>query len=98
MKQAEELDIILNKLNHKINAVIDIYASEDIIVERLLKRGRADDNEATIRNRIEVFEKQSKPVLEFYRDKDKAKIIKIESVGTPGEVYAKIKKELDSMK
>lgn len=98
MKQAEELDIILNKLNHKINAVIDIYASEDIIVERLLKRGRADDNEATIRNRIEVFEKQSKPVLEFYRDKDKAKIIKIESVGTPEEVYAKIKKELDSMK
>lgn len=96
MEQAKELDKILAKLNHKIDAIIDIYASDEIIIKRLLNRGRADDNEETIKNRIKVFESQSKPVLDFY--KDKVKIIKIESVGTPEEVYAKIKKELDVLK
>ena len=96
MEQAKELSKILDSLNYKINAVIDLYASENIIIERLLNRGRADDNEETIRNRLKVFESQSKPVLDYYNDK--AKIIKIESVGTPEEVYAKIKKELDNIK
>ena len=93
IEQAKELSNILDSLNYKISAVIDIFASEEIIVDRLLKRGRADDNEETIKNRLKVFENQSKPVLDYYADK--AKIIKIESVGTPEEVYAKIKKELD---
>ena len=96
MEQAKELSKILDSLNYKINAVIDLYASENIIIERLLNRGRADDNEETIRNRLKVFESQSKPVLEYYNDK--VKIIKIESVGTPEEVYARIKKELDTVK
>ena len=96
MEQAKELSKILDNLNYKINAVIDIYASEEVIIDRLLKRGRSDDNEETIKNRIKVFESQSKPVLEYYNDK--VKIIKIESVGTPEEVYAKIKKELDNIK
>ncbi|ASJ20623.1 adenylate kinase [Brachyspira hampsonii] len=93
IEQAKELSNILESLNYKISAVIDIYVSEEVIIDRLLKRGRADDNEETIKNRLKVFENQSKPVLEYY--KDKAKIIKIESIGTPEEVYAKIKKELD---
>ena len=96
MEQAKELSKILDSLNYKISAVIDIYASEEIIIERLLKRGRADDNEKTKKNRLKVFESQSKPVLDYYNDK--AKIIKIESVGTPEEVYARIKKELDAIK
>lgn len=96
MEQAKELDKILAKLNYKIDAIINIYASDEIIIKRLLNRGRADDNEETIKNRIKVFESQSKPVLDFY--KDKVKIIKIESVGTPEEVYAKIKNELDVLK
>ena len=95
MEQAKELSSILDSLNYKISAFIDIFASEEIIIDRLLKRGRADDNEETIKNRLKVFESQSKPVLDYYNDK--AKIIKIESVGTPEEVYAKIKKELDSL-
>ena len=93
IEQAKELSNILENLNYKISAVIDIFASEEVILDRLLKRGRADDNEETIKNRLKVFENQSKPVLDYYNDK--AKIIKIESVGTPEEVYAKIKKELD---
>nr|WP_272510032.1 nucleoside monophosphate kinase [Brachyspira hyodysenteriae] len=80
IEQAKELSNILESLNYKISAVIDIFASEEIIIDRLLKRVRADDNEETIKNRLKVFENQSKPVLDYYSDK--AKIIKIESIAT----------------
>ena len=43
------------------------------MVERLLKRaemsGRVDDNEETIKNRLEVFEKEITPIIEFYKEK-----------------------------
>ena len=42
---------------------------EDEIVRRLAERGRADDEEATVRTRLEVFRKMTSPVLEFYRQR-----------------------------
>ena len=43
------------------------------MVERLLKRaemsGRVDDNEETIKNRLQVFEKEITPIIEFYKEK-----------------------------
>ncbi len=95
MEQAKELDKILGELNFNISAVINLYADKDIVVNRLLCRGRDDDNEETIKTRIEVFEKQSKPILDFYMNR--VNIINVESVGTPEEVYSKIKKELDKI-
>lgn len=95
MEQAKELDKILGELNFNISAVINLYADKDIVVNRLLGRGRDDDNEETIKTRIEVFEKQSKPILDFYMNR--VNIINVESVGTPEEVYSKIKKELDKI-
>lgn len=97
MEQAKELSNILNELNYKIDAVIYIFGTEELLIERLLNRGRADDNEETIRNRLKVFESQSKPVLDYYNDK--VKIIKVQTGnGAPEEVYVKIKEELDKLK
>ncbi|MEI0478853.1 adenylate kinase [Brachyspira pulli] len=96
IEQAKELSNILDSLNYKISSIVYIYADEEIIIERLLKRGRADDNEETIKNRLKVFESQSKPVLDYYEGK--LKIIKVKSGrGEPEEVYAKIKAELDTL-
>lgn len=95
IEQAKALDSMLEKNNIKLDVIINIFASENVIVERLLKRGRDDDNEETIRNRIEVFKKQSEPVLDYY--KGKVNILDIESIGTPEEIYSKIKVELDKL-
>ena len=97
MEQAKELDKLLEKLNYKIDAIINLNVAENIIIKRLLNRGRSDDNEETIKNRIKVFESQSKPVLEYY--KDKVYIIDVESFEneTPEDIYKKIKKELDKI-
>ncbi|PLV60993.1 adenylate kinase [Brachyspira pilosicoli SP16] len=98
MEQAKELDKLLEKLNYKIDAIINLSVAENIIIKRLLNRGRSDDNEETIKNRIKVFESQSKPVLEYY--KDKVYIIDVESLEneTPEDIYKKIKKGLDGIK
>ena len=89
---------MLEKLNYKIDAIINLSVAENIIIKRLLNRGRSDDNEETIKNRIKVFESQSKPVLEYY--KDKVYIIDVESLEneTPEDIYKKIKKGLDGIK
>ena len=96
IEQAKELDRILSELKFNISSIINLYADKETIIKRLLSRGRADDNEETIKNRIEVFENQSKPVLEFY--KGRVNIIDVESIGTPEEVYSKIKVELDKIR
>lgn len=95
IEQAKELDKILKSMNYDITAVINLRTSEKIILERLLNRGRADDNEEIIKNRLKVFKEQSEPVLEYYNGK--VNVIKVESIGSPEEVYFNIKKELDKI-
>ena len=38
-------------------------------MERMLSRGRADDNEDVIRNRLEVYREKTAPLISFYKDK-----------------------------
>jgi adenylate kinase len=53
-------------------AVLNVYFSAPEELEACRKAGgelvqRADDNEATIRNRLQVYEKQTAPLIEHYR-------------------------------
>lgn len=48
-------------------AIIHLKASEEVVKQRLLKRGRPDDNEATITVRFEEYRKATLPVLEHFR-------------------------------
>jgi len=47
--------------------VINIELPDEVIVNRLLSRGRQDDNEQTIRNRLQVYYQQTQPLIEFYQ-------------------------------
>jgi adenylate kinase len=73
LAQAEALDELLADLGGKIDVVPSIEVPQDVLVERLLKRaileGRADDNEETIRTRMQVYEVQTKPLLDYYGEK-----------------------------
>ena len=68
--QAEALDNLLDEIGGKITVVPHIHVEQDVLVERLLRRAeierRADDNEATIRTRMRVYEEQTRPLLEYY--------------------------------
>lgn len=73
LAQAQALDDLLEKLGGKINVVLSIEVPVDALVARLLERaekeGRADDNEETIRTRMQVYEDQTKPLLDYYGQK-----------------------------
>lgn len=71
--QAQALDKLVEELDGRIAIVPHIKVSEDELVARLLKRaqtdGRTDDNEETIRTRMQVYHEQTKPLLDYYEDK-----------------------------
>jgi adenylate kinase len=64
--QAEALEDVLSSAREVIDAVIYLEVEADAVIERLEKRGRKDDTADTIKKRLEVYEKETMPVLEFY--------------------------------
>ena len=56
---------------------------------------RTDDNEESVINRLEIYEKNTKPILDYYADKGLFKPVK--GVGTPDEIFNGLKKLLDSL-
>lgn len=65
--QAAALDELLAEIGQPLNKVINLDVKDEEIVQRLLARGRADDNEATIRKRLHVYAEQTHPLLDYYR-------------------------------
>ena len=68
--QAEALKKMLAERGHDMGMMIELVVGEDILLARLLNRaieqGRADDNEATIKARFEVYHKQTAPLAEWF--------------------------------
>jgi adenylate kinase len=73
--QAGFLDTLLGELNQACDHAINLAVPEEALVARLLSRwaaeSRSDDNEATIRRRLEVYTEQTAPLIAFYDDKQK---------------------------
>ena len=62
--QAELLDNLLGE--DALDRVVFLEVEIDELVERMTARGRADDTPETIGRRLEMYEKQTAPLLEFY--------------------------------
>ncbi len=69
LTQAEALNSLLDELQQQIRHVLLLELDDDILIQRLLARGREDDNEAVIRNRLEVYRLQTAPLIAYYRDR-----------------------------
>ena len=68
VEQAEALHDMLERRNLKLDAVLEFRVPEDELVERLKGRGRADDTEDVIRNRMKVYHAETAPLLDYYHD------------------------------
>ena len=98
--QAEALDTFLTEKGEEITALIALDVDDEEIVTRLLNRGktsgRADDNdEGIIRNRIEVYNKETSPVFDFYDDTNKS--FKVEGVGGIEEIFSRLTQTIDGL-
>lgn len=69
VSQAEFFDKLLNTINQTYDRVVNLDVPDEILVTRLLGRGRKDDNEAVIRNRLSVYREQTAPLIDFYGDR-----------------------------
>ena len=97
IEQAKGLNLIMEKINHKIDSVISLFANEDELVNRLIKRGltsgRSDESINIIRNRQQIYLKQTSPLLNYYEEIDL--LIKINGVGDLSDINDEIVKTVD---
>lgn len=85
VEQAGALKDMLAARNTQLDAVVEFQVSEDELLTRLKGRGRADDTDEVIRNRMKVYREETEPLLEYYRDDVKT----VDAVGALDEVFAR---------
>ncbi|MBP2453962.1 adenylate kinase [Mycolicibacterium lutetiense] len=85
VEQAGALKDMLAARNTQLDAVVEFQVSEDELLTRLKGRGRADDTDEVIRNRMKVYRDETQPLLEYYRDDVKT----VDAVGALDEVFAR---------
>jgi adenylate kinase len=71
MAQAEALDAMLREIERPIMAVLQLDVPDEVCVDRLSKRaheeGRVDDTPDAIRTRLDLYHRETEPVIEHYR-------------------------------
>ena len=69
--QAEALKKMLDERGDKVAAMIELDVPEAELMTRLIKRGeesgRAEDNEETIKKRLQIYHQQTQPLIEWYK-------------------------------
>ncbi len=56
-------------------STINLEVPDEVLIERLLARGRADDSEETIRHRLQVYHEQTEPLIQFYQDRNQLSVV-----------------------
>ncbi|MEM9272871.1 MAG: adenylate kinase [Cyanobacteria bacterium P01_F01_bin.143] len=75
VSQATFLEKLLQELQLAADCVLNLEVPDEVLVERLLARRRKDDNEVTIRRRLEVYRQDTVPVINFYSDRGMLKAV-----------------------
>jgi len=92
--QAEAFDQILNEKGKRLDVFLQLDVPEEELVKRILSRGegRSDDTPQKVKNRLKIYQKETQPVLDYYKKQDVVK--KIDGVGSIEEIFDRIKKVL----
>jgi adenylate kinase len=93
-EQAEFLNALLGEIDQSCDAVINLEVPDDVLVERLLGRGRVDDKEDVIRNRLEVYREQTEPLIALYTKEKRLK--SVDGDQEPNLVTDELKKIVES--
>ncbi|MFC4726649.1 adenylate kinase [Coralloluteibacterium thermophilus] len=92
LAQAAALDALLERLGQPVDAAIQLEVPTELLVERIAGRakaeGRADDSAEAVRHRLKVYDEQTAPVVEHYRERGRLALV--DGVGGLDEVFARI--------
>jgi adenylate kinase len=86
VKQADLLSKVLAESDQKLDAVVELQVPEQVLVDRLMARGRTDDTEEVIRNRQRVYRADTAPLLDYYRDV----LVTVDGVGEVEEITNRV--------
>jgi len=94
--QANALGALLGKLKQPIDIAVQLDVDTEILVERLAGRakaeGRADDSPEAVRKRLGVYQEQTAPVVDYYRNL--GKLAHLDGVGSLDVVFTRITEAL----
>jgi adenylate kinase len=100
-----KFDVLMKRLTgrrtcSKTGKLLNVYFSPQAELDACINSGgelvqRADDNEATIGNRLEVYERETAPLIDHYRDH--GSMLTVNADGSPEEVYARLMAELGTV-
>lgn len=96
VNQAIALDEQLHTLRRRVDVVLEMRVSLEELIRRLVERarqeGRQDDSADTVVRRMEVYDSETKPVLEYYRKL--SKLVSIDGMGDSDVVFDRIKEQV----
>jgi adenylate kinase len=101
MPQAEALDELLREVGRDLDVVFDFRVPDrEVLLRRLLRRateeGRSDDTPDAIERRLELYERETAPLIEYYRTRQ-ANVVGVHAAGTVEEVFHEIEDSLSSV-
>ncbi len=92
LAQADALDALMHRLGQPMDYAVQLEVPQELLVERIAGRakaeGRADDAPGAVRTRLQVYDSQTAPVIEFYRQHGQLTVI--DGVGSLDEVFNRI--------
>lgn len=94
--QAESLDDLLVKRGTPLDAVIEFVIPEPILFERLSARGREDDGEETVRERLRLYSEMTEPLLGYYIGR--GVLCRINALGNPDDVFERVLSALKELR
>ncbi|MEP3210994.1 MAG: adenylate kinase [Maribacter sp.] len=98
--QAEALDAFLATRGMKIDATIALEANEEVLIQRLLERGKVsgrsdDQDEAKIRNRFEEYNQKTAPLRSFYEAQ--GKFHSVDGIGEIDDITFRLGKVIEEL-
>jgi adenylate kinase len=99
MAQAEALDAMLREIGRELTIVFELQLPEAVCIERLLRRarleGRVDDTPEVVKHRLDLYHRETEPLIEHYRAT--GKLVGIHADRPIPEVFAEIQEALDHL-
>ncbi|PSB29296.1 adenylate kinase [Stenomitos frigidus] len=90
--QASFLDELLVEIDQTYGCAVNLEVPDDVLVQRMLGRGRQDDTEVVIRRRLQVYHDQTAPLIDFYQSRQK--LVSIDGNVSPEAVTDELRKLL----
>jgi adenylate kinase len=93
------LDVFLSSKNEEITATVALEANDEILVQRLLERGKTsgrpdDQDEEKIRNRYQEYNEKTAPLMDYYKAQNK--FYAVDGIGAIDEVTERLSSVLDT--